>query len=345
MNVYWGGTEDIDFAAYAGAFATSYYDSAWSRTALGLSVGSTTWPIASFYSNLGSFGNLSSFWFHCSLSDEGSNATTANGIWLAFADSGGVGRILVRGTGTAGQVKISTRNAAGTITDLSGAISASGALPNVTTPPMKVDLFVNYAVSGQIQLYINGVLAADTGAGVNVTTDSATSLSFFYLSSPSTSGAHWDYSQVFVADSDTRGAGLWLVNSNTAGNAQTWTGTATNVNKAAINDGTFISAASTGLIEEFKSGGIALPTGTFAVAAVIMTSRAEGGSGGGPTRVEYVTRVGSTDFVGGTWTPPVGSFANDTQNYKQATNPGTSAAWTTADLTATTFNYGVESVA
>ena len=57
-----------------------------------------------------------------------------------------------------------------------------------------------------------------------------------------------------------------------------------------------------------------------------------------------MTRVGSTDYVGGSWAPPVGSFGNDMQNYMETMNPGTGVAWTTADLTATTFNYGVESV-
>ena len=191
-------------------------------------------------------------------------------------------------------------------------------------------------------MYINGALAADTGAGVNVTTDSATSLSYIYFSAPSTNFSQ--ISQVIIADSDTRAASLWLMNSSTAGNAQTFSGTASNVNKAFINDSTVISAASAGLINEYRTGGIALPAGTFTVAAVRMVSRAQIGSGG-PQHVEYVTRVGSTDYVGGSWSPPTGAFGNDTQNYMQATNPATGIAWTTSDLTATTFNYGVESVA
>jgi hypothetical protein len=133
------------------------------------------------------------------------------------------------------------------------------------------------------------------------------------------------------------------MNSNTAGNAQTFTGTATNVNKSVINDATYISAASSGLISEYKTGGIALPSGSFTVPTVKMSSRALVGTSG-PAHLEYVTRVAGTDYTGGSWAPVVGSFTNDTANYMQATNPATSAAWGTSDLTASTFNYGVESV-
>jgi hypothetical protein len=345
MNVYWCGCEDIDFALGGngvGNNITTTFDTAWSRANISTNAGSTTWPLTNYASNPASFGNISSFWVHDEMYFT-ANTTSLGGILFALADSGGVARILIRGTGTAGQLKISSRNAAGTIADFAGASTASAAFASTTLT--KVDLFVNYAVSGQVQLYINGVVAADTGAGVNVTTDSATSLSFLYISSALTSSAAVYSSQVIVADSDTRACGLWTMNSTTAGNAQTWSGTASNVNKAIISDTTFISAANASLINEYRSGGIALPAGTYTVAAVKMSLRAQGGSTGGPTRVEYVTRVGSTDYVGGVWTPLTGSFSNDTQNYLQAINPGTSAAWTTADLTAATFNYGVESVA
>lgn len=343
MNVYFCGSEDIDFA-FAGLAAgttspTSYFDTAFSRAcAYPGGSGSTTWPLANSISNPVSFGNLSSFWAHAETNFI-SNGTVSGDILIALADSGGVGRILVRGTGTAGQLKISSRNAAATITDFSGATTASGAYSAALT---KLDLFCNYSSSGQVQLYINGVLAADTGASVNVTTDSATSLSFLYLSN-ATSGSNVTFSEVIVADSDTRAARLWTMNSTTAGNAQTFSGTASNVNKGTISDATYISAASSGLINEYKTGGIALPGGTFTVPAVKMISRALVGTSG-PAHVEYVTRVGSTDYTGGSWAPTVGSFVNDTSGYYQATNPGTSAPWATSDLTASTFNYGVESV-
>jgi hypothetical protein len=343
MNVYWFGSEDID-VLISGANATSTnsaVDTNFQRSAVGTNgIGAATYPLVSYVGNPQSFGNLSSFWYHATVLISGPN-TSANCIGFGFTDNAGVGRLYLRGTGTNGQWKLSTRNAAGTFTDVPGAIAI---LPVVANQLFKLDMFVNYSTSGRFTLYFNGVAALDTGAGVNITTDSATSLSFFQISNffTGSSFGHW-HSEIIVADSDTRAMRVWLMNSATAGNAQTWSGTASSVNKALISDATFISAASAGLIEEFKTGAIALPAGAWQVPSVKMSSRALVGATA-PQHVEYVTRVGSTDFVGGSWAPPVGSFGNDTQNYMQATNPGTSAAWTTADLTAATFNYGLESV-
>ena len=187
-------------------------------------------------------------------------------------------------------------------------------------------------------------MIADTGPGVNVTTDGATTLNQLALNDIQTASQQMNFSELIVADSDTRVANLWLLNSSTAGNAQTWAGTPANVNKSTIADGTFITAASAGLIEEFKTGGLALPAGTFGVVTVKMIARGLIGTNG-PQHIEYVTRVGSTDYVGGSWSPAgPGTFYNDTQNYMVPINPATGVAWTTADLTAATFNYGIESV-
>ena len=177
MNVYWCGGEDIDFTltgAAAGADGATF-DSAWARASVNPGNGVTTWPLTNSISNPASFGNRSSFWVHASFYQASSNATTASSIVMALADSGGVARILVRGTGTNGQLKLSSRNAAGTITDFSGAVTASGAFSTSTLT--KIDLFVNYSSSGQVTLYINGIAAADTGASINVTTDSCQSAS------------------------------------------------------------------------------------------------------------------------------------------------------------------------
>ncbi len=333
MNVYFAGGEDVDFIVVGSSgWIGADVRSGWARGSINFYAdGTTTWPPSSYISNPASFGARSSLWLHSQL-DLGL-PTTANCILAALADSGGVGRILVRGTGTNGQLKISTRNAAGTITDLVTATT------NFAAMLQSFDLFVNYSTSGQVQLYMNGALIADTGAGVNVTTDSATSLSYFYLSNHSSSqNTYW--SEVIVADSDTRSAGLCLLNTSSAGNAQTWSGTASNVNQAQINDAYYISAASAGLIEEFTAA--ALPVGTFSVAGLAMSSRAMVGVSG-PQHVEFVVRTGGADYTVGLWSPPVGAFANT--QFNLPLNPATGLAWTTADLAAAGFNYGVESAA
>ena len=341
MNVYYAGGEDIDCTPFGGITwqnTAPYIYTPYSRYGTEIAATSSSWPMANGC-NISSFGNQSSFWFHAQCY-VGGNSTVASGIFLAMADSSGVGRILVRGTGSNGQLKISTRNAANTYVDL--VTSALNILP-VASAIVSVDLFVNYSTSGQVTLYIGGVNVLDTGPGVNVTTDSATTLSVGYMGGLSPAAYVW--SEIIVADSDTRTARLWTMNSSTAGNAQTWVGTGSNVNQLRVVDTSFITAATPGLINEYKTPSIPLPAGTWTVAAVVMTSRGFGGTVGGPTKLEYVTRVGSTDYVGGTWTPPSGLFGNAPSPYVSSLNPATGVAWTTADLTAATFNYGIESVA
>ncbi len=118
------------------------------------------------------FAATSSFWIHGLWANQNSNTASLNTTLLRVLDAG-VARIVVRGTATAGQLKIETRNAAGTFTTL--VTSAAGALP-VKTTPTAIDLWINYAVSGQAQLWVDGANVADTGAGVDVTTNSATTM-------------------------------------------------------------------------------------------------------------------------------------------------------------------------
>ena len=346
--VYWSGTEDIDVLITGpnAASANSGCDPQFVRCAVGSNgQGSVAVPLVSSVSNPLSFGNLSSFWYHANVIISGLN-TSANCNGFAFTDNAGVVRLLLRGTGTNGQWKLSTRNAASTITDVPG---ASAVIPFPANALFKIDMFVNYSTSGQFTLYCNGAVALDTGPGVNITTDGATSLSFFQIGNfyTGSSFGHW-HSEIIVADSDTRAARIWQMNSSTAGNTDQWTGALANVNKALVSDTTYVTAATAGLIQEYKTGGIVFPSGNFSVVAVKMTARALVGVTG-PQHIQYVTRVGTTDYLGSTWTPfAPGSFYNDAPYnapYVQTTNPATGVAWTVADITAATFNYGFQSVA
>jgi hypothetical protein len=337
-TIYFAGGEDIDFtlAGNAAGATGGAYDPVWSRSAVGASQGDAVWPIVNALSNPTSFGNLTNFWVHASAST--STTFVANNIFLALADSGGVGRILIRVAATTGTIKISSRNAAGTITDFTGATSTA-VIP--LSALGKFDVFVNYSSSGRIQVYYNGTLIADTGAGVNVTTDSATSLSFLYLSCFTTSASTSWWSQVIVADSDTRSMGLWTMNSSTSGTATQWTGTASNVNKGVINDTTFITSPTAAQINDYKPSTIALPAGVYTVPAVVQSMRALVGASG-PQHVDMGFNFNGSRFWSSNYAPGVG-FGNFA-DLVWATNPNTSAAWTTSDLTAATFNYSLQSV-
>mgnify|MGYP003693715393 CR=1 FL=1 len=90
-----------------------------------------------------------------------------------------VSRIIVRQTATIGVLKVSQRNAAGTITDLATAGSA------VTTGTNhQFDLKIDYSSSGGVDLYLDGVLVINYIGDPR--TDAATQLNQvrFRLSSP-----------------------------------------------------------------------------------------------------------------------------------------------------------------
>jgi hypothetical protein len=337
-TLYFAGTEDISFASlvnFASTGTANYVRSAWSRTSLASNnFNSNAYPMSQYIAT-GNLGSLTSFWIHGQTGQNNNNGTTNNVTMLAVLDSGGVGRILINGTGTAGQVKICSRNAAGTVTTL--VTSAAGAVPSTSTSgPCAFDLFLNYAASGQATLYINGVNVADTGAGVNITTDSATALANVQFSSMNNTTCGW--SECIVQDTTTLGLGLLTLPPLAAGNTQSWLpSTLADINPTTINDANFIAATANNSVCQWTVATTA-PAGTWSVEAVIQTARVSVGATG-PQHFEWNVRTtDGTDHVTGSVAPAT-SFGNFSNIW--ATNPHTSSAWLVGDL----INAGIESLA
>jgi hypothetical protein len=337
-TVYFAGGEDTSFSlvSAAGYNSAVVYRSSFCRCAVNVTSSSTTYP-PSAYARTPVFASLSSFWTHAGWHNYTTQTSTLNTTLLALQDSSGVGRILVQGTGTNGQLKISTRNAAGTVTTL--ATTAAGAFPTVgANAVVHFDLFLNYAVSGQAQLWINGVIAADTGPGVNVTTDSATSLAQLLLGSINGSNSFW--SEVIVQDTSTIGSALFTIPPVAAGNTQSWTpNTVGDVNPVTINDANFVATTTNNALSEWTVA-TTLPAGSWTIEAVVQEARVSVGTTG-PQHFEWLVRTSDgSDHMTGTVAPSVGSFSNFGPQI-WPTNPHTGAAWNPAEL----INAGVESLA
>jgi hypothetical protein len=133
-----------------------------------------------------------------------------------------------------------------------------------------------------------------------------------------------------VQDFSTLGEGLLSLTGTGLGNTHNWdTCTLANINKATTNsDATFNSATTTGLKCQMTQGAT-IPSGTWSVLAIAQDIRALVGASG-PQTVNASVRVSSTDYAG-TNISPTSGFTNF--NYIWATNPNTSAAWTTSDIT------------
>jgi hypothetical protein len=346
MTIYLAAGEDIDVGGTAandpgsgGSFSvstsTTNFRSAYCRCCLQTTSGGAASDPPTNRLGYGFSSAISQFWFHCQFqTNSASGGTLSNAQLFRFCD-GTTSRLAVRGTGTNGQLKISKRTAAGTFTDL--VTGTSGAFTSGVTA---VDLFVNYAVSGQVTLYLNGVQVADyTG---DVTTDSATTLSGFTFGGIQTAVQN-GISEIIVSSSDTRGKALWTLTPQAAGNTQSWTpNTVTNINEVTLSDATFISTTANDSLSEWTTS-TSIPSGSWSVDAIVQSARVEVAVSG-PQHFDWVIRTADgTDNLAGDSNAPITSFGNF-KNKIWATNPKTGTAWATSDIT-TGFNLGIKSLA
>ena len=283
------------------------------------------------------FTSTNTIWVHAQMAPQVSNAGTANEQALIIRSPDGVGRIVVRQTGTAGTLKVSTRNAAGSFVDLATASAAYS-----TGVITQLDLRVDYIALGTVQLYLGGAQVINwTG---DPRTDSATLLDQVDLASinngnTAATGTCW--SEVIVADEDTRGMALWTLTLTGAGTTQSWSpNTLANINKAVINDSTAIASSTANQLSEWATV-TTPPVGSWGVKAVVQETRMEVGVTG-PQHFDYLLRVASTDYLAGLSLAPTTSYTNFS-NQLWPSNPATAADWSLSDLT-TGIQVGVKSL-
>src|ERR1019366_4428860 len=145
-TTYFAGNKDTDFT-FTGSTVSINTTTTNFRTAnvgncIQVSVGSTTDPPSPRFTTVNFTAN-SYMWIHGEFTiAANNNATTANATMMRVLDAAGVARLVVRGTGTTGQLKVDKRNAAGSFTNL--ATTASGAMPGSVASPFTqhFDLFV-----------------------------------------------------------------------------------------------------------------------------------------------------------------------------------------------------------
>jgi hypothetical protein len=296
---------------------------------------STGFPLADA-ATTPTFTPVSSFWVHGQHAAF-TSGTTLNGIFLAAFDSSGNARIVVRGTGTAGLAKLSTVNSAGTFTDLT--LASQIAFNASSLSP--IDLFINYSTSGQVQLWVNGVVVADTGTGVNVTTNSVTALSSIAYSAVVNvgNGDTVGWSECIVQDTTTRGAALQTIPPVAAGATQSWTpNTVGNIDEIVNNTSNFVATTSNNALSEWTVS-TTLPLGSWTINAVVQAASVSVGSTG-PQHFAWDVRTSAgASFQNGSEAPVVGTFSNF-QNIL-LTNPSTGVAWLPGQL----VDSGIESLA
>jgi hypothetical protein len=337
-QLLYAGGEDVDFTCNAGGscFVTTIsglFRPTWAREAYEVAPTSSDPPTDRFAT--APFSPSSTLWVHaqyCSDYD-GCNQTTnttAGSQMVRILDSSGNPTLIVSGTGTSGQLVISSRTPGGVFTSL---VTCSSAFNMALT---QLDLYIAYGTSGEVTLYNNSAKVCDfTGDVTNG--DGATTLTQVEFASPGAAGSAW--SEVIIATTDTRAMARFTANTINNGNTTGFSGT--NIcsaiwNVTSFNDASYGYSGSTGVLQECTINS-SIPGGAYNVVGLVMSARALVGSSG-PLHFDFLTRTGGADYASSDFAPTT-SFSN-IQNYIQTVNPATGNPWVFSDFAATGFNIG-----
>jgi len=333
-TLLFAGGEDIDFICTnmckvdtgSGRFRAN-----WAREGYYAQPG-TSDPPSSYFSTP-TFAGSSTIWVHAQYWNSGGSTTTPGSQMIRVLDTHGT-TLIVHGTGTAGTVKISSRNTTtGAITDLPATCDA--VMPDTNLD--QIDLYINYSASGQVTLYKNSVSICNYSG--NVTNgDGATTLIQVQFGAAQNSTNN-DWSEVIVATTDTRAMARFTANTAGDGNTTGFSGTSICSaiwNVTMSNPANYGYSGSTYILHECTINS-SIPAGAYGVVGLVMSTQALVGSTG-PQSFDFVTRTNNTDYLSGNIAPTT-SFSNIT-NYIQTLNPATSNPWAVSDFQATGFNVG-----
>lgn len=354
--ILFAGGEDIDFTFIGGNFQATvgaqygldstagHFRAGYARYGIGCSFLPTGTAI---YARTQSFAS-GNFW----TSARNWSTFTGNGVAtqnvIRWLDSSGIQRLRIQLTSSNYPTTINLQkiNAAGTITTLLTSTATYGT--NAPSVPDKIDVFINYAVSGTFVVYYNGGLIASYSG--DVTTDSQTSLSFVDFGSVGTNASGTNvnqttWSEIIVATSDTRNFSLVTQAPSAFGNTHTWTsGTSSNISATLSSTGQSAPNFSTtaGQIQEFQVSQ-AIPSGSFSVISVVQSAQLTIGSAG-PGNVNLMIRANGVDFDSNVSITPITAWSSFRRNWD--VNPSTNVAWQSTDfvINSNTFNMGLKSV-
>ncbi len=333
-TILFAGGEDSDFANIGSAAITTFsasFASGYAREALCPQNGSQSDPPPTYWMSP-TFTAGSTLWLHSNQAFR-TNCSGTNAQLIGVLSPDGVARILVRCSGGASLTyKISTRNAAGTITDL---VTASSGPAIYTLAAL--DLFINYSATGEVALYVNSVRVADFSG--NVVTDSATQLNQFRVSGITTD-SNSGFSELIAATTNT--TAMRLVTLAPVANGATDTfdvGGVSNVNEVTLSDSTVNASGTASQIQLYTVG--SLPTNNLQIADVVLSARAQVDTTG-PQHLQAMVRTASTNYNSASLAPNQSTWGPTWIDWP--VNPNTSVAWTASDLSAAGFNIGYESV-
>jgi len=263
MSILWCGGEDIDFpnspTAVVQSTNASYFRTGYARSALAVSGGtprnvSSAFPGGAITSGWISVYHLQVLGFTASRRMVGfCNLTPFKGIYWGISAASTTRAALFTYDGS-------------TLTQL--VAEAGNSL--VAAELAKFDFqMISYGGSGTLNLYRNGVLLVTYTGDISISGEA----SFGYVSVESgKSDTIGHYSEIIVADADTRLLSLVTMAPNGAGDASTFEGASTDIDEVNVSDADNMYSDATG--EACQIALTTIPAGNFSVLHVRAAARA-----------------------------------------------------------------------
>jgi hypothetical protein len=324
MTILFFGAEPEDFTLTGGATTatTSSYRTAYARQSIVTQGGSQ-------FAILPTFTASSTLWFTARLQQ--TTTTTANFNLATFYDGSNIRLRLRIASGGAPTTLFIDKFDGASATTL-----GTSTLTIAANTTYKLDVGINYASSGGwVRVYIDGTLFIDSGL-TNVTAGGSTTLNGLILGAGYTSSANTHWSEVIVANEDTRPLGVKTLVPDATGDVTGWTaGTWADIDETPASDTDLAVSDTAAQVLAVNCTG--MPTGASnltvrAVKSVVLACRGVTG----PTKIDIGLRQSSTNAFASSQTLDTG-YAVYTATW--TTNPITSAAFTSSEITALQLAY------
>jgi hypothetical protein len=198
----------------------------------------------------------------------------------------------------------------------------------------KLDVYFDNAASGNVKIYLNGVLYFNYSGDTRTETTSMAHVRLGNNATAVNSQMHW--SEIMVLDHDTRTCSLQPLIPAANGNTHDFdvgTPAAANINEISVSDSTVDGATTNGMIDQYTINAIA--AGTYTILALGITARAAKGDTG-PANLQLGVRITATDYWDSSQALTV---AWEAYQKWWTVSPATSATWAALPV-----NIGVKAV-
>src|SRR6056297_1098999 len=265
--------------------------------------------------NINDFTEVDNIWVHFRLKTSGFSSQFSDGFWMTFRDATGdaVARIEVQdgnfqlrafGTSTVTGSNIAFSDGVTRTVDINVDLSGSDIV---------ITMYYGSTQQGQVTATKNGQSGVD-----NVVFD--------HVDVSASNDGYFVYSEIIVADENTRGLRLATLTPDGDGAESDWNGDFNAVQDP--NDGNFLTADTNGDRQSFTLSAYNGVATTSTVRSVVVKSIVTADPNGGPQNYNDFLRLGSTNYDGAASKSADGSrqmtFFDD--------DPATSLPWDTADF-------------